>query len=74
MIPFDEVPFRQIEFQAIRMVFGMQEFLYRCFVPLRGSGFELIILGSESGTPHQVGHQSNVFLCHLFSSSLCACQ
>ena len=48
----------------------MQEFLDRDLVPLRGSGFELIILGSESGTPHQVRHQSDIFLCHLFSSSI----
>jgi hypothetical protein len=52
------------------MVFGMQEFLYRCFVPLRGSGFEFIILGSESSAPHQVSHQSDIVICHLFSSSI----
>jgi hypothetical protein len=52
MIPFDEVPFRQIQFQAIRMVFGMQEFIYRGLVPLRGSGFEFIVLGSKSGASH----------------------
>jgi hypothetical protein len=70
MIPFDEVPFRQIQLQTIRMVFGMQEFLYRGLIPLRGSGFELIILGSESSAPHQMSHQSDIFLCHLFSSSI----
>jgi hypothetical protein len=70
MIPFDEVPFRQIQLQAIRMVFGMQEFLYRCFIPLCGSGFEFIILGSESSASHQVSHQSDIVICHLFSSSI----
>ena len=70
MIPFDEVPFRQIQFQSIWMVFGMQKFLHRCLVPLCGSGFELIMLGSESGAPHQMSHQSDIFLCHLFSSSI----
>ena len=70
MIPLDEIPFRQIQLQAIRMVFGMQEFLYGCLVPLRCSGFELIIPGSESGTPHQVSHQSDIFISHLFSSSI----
>ena len=68
MIPFDEVPFRQIQIQSIRMVLGMQELLYRGLVPLRGSGFELIILGSKSSAPHQMSHQSDIFICHLFSS------
>jgi hypothetical protein len=52
------------------MVFGMQEFLHCRLVSLRGSGFELIILGSESSAPHQMSHQSDIFLCHLFSSSI----
>ena len=56
MIPFDEVPFRQIQIQSIGMVFGMQEFLYRGLVSLRSSGFELLILGSESSAPHQMSH------------------
>jgi hypothetical protein len=51
------------------MVFGMQEFLYRGFVSLRSSGFEILILGSESGASHQVRHQSNIVICHLCSSS-----
>ena len=70
MIPFDEVPFRQIQFQAIRMVLGMQELLYRCLVSLCGSGFELVILSSEASATHQVSHQSDIFLCHQFSSSI----
>jgi hypothetical protein len=70
MIPFDEVPFRQIQLQSIRLVFGMQEFLYCGLVPFRGPGFELIILGSKSSAPHQVSHQRNIFICHLFSSSI----
>jgi hypothetical protein len=52
------------------MVFGMQEFLYRGLVPLCCAGFELIILGSESSAPHQVSHQSDIIICHLFSSSI----
>jgi hypothetical protein len=50
------------------MVFRMQKCLYRGLVPLRGSGFELVILGSEAGAPHQVSHQSDIVICHLFSS------
>src|SRR2546425_3219180 len=49
------------------MVFGMQELLDRGFVPLCGSGFELIILGSKAGAPHQVSDQSDIVICHLFS-------
>jgi hypothetical protein len=48
----------------------MQEFLYCGLVPFRGPGFELIILGSKSSAPHQVSHQRNIFICHLFSSSI----
>ena len=62
--PLDKVAFRQIQLQAVVVLFRVQQFLDGGGVALGGPGFQIRVRGAESGPPHQVGHQGNILLCH----------